>query len=53
MTLTGYYLGLAFPDIDKHLHKLIALIIFVSLLPAGIAWLREYLLNRKRAQAES
>jgi len=53
MTLTGYFLGLAFPDIDKHLHKLIALIIFVSLLPAGIAWLREYLLNRKRAQAES
>ncbi len=53
MTLTGYFLGLAFPDIDKHLHKLIALIIFVSLLPAGIAWLREWMQNRKRAQAES
>ena len=53
MTLTGYFLGLAFPDIDKHLHKLIALIIFVSLLPAGIAWLREWMQNRKRAQASS
>jgi membrane-associated protein len=53
MTLTGYFLGLAFPDIDKHLHKLIALIIFVSLLPAGIAWLRERMASRKRAQAES
>jgi membrane-associated protein len=48
MTLTGYFLGLAMPDIDKHLHKLIALIIAVSLLPAGIAWLREYLKDRKR-----
>ena len=53
MTLTGYFLGLAFPDIDKHLHKLIALIIFVSLLPAGIAWLREWMQSRKRAQASS
>jgi membrane-associated protein len=48
MTLTGYFLGLAMPDIDKHLHKLIALIIAVSLLPAGIAWLREYMQSRKR-----
>jgi membrane-associated protein len=49
MTLTGYFLGLAMPDIDKHLHKLIALIIAVSLLPAGIAWLREWMVGRKRA----
>ncbi len=41
MTLTGYFLGRAFPDIDKQVHKLVALIIFVSLLPAIIAWLRE------------
>jgi membrane-associated protein len=51
MTLTGYFLGKAFPDIDKELHKLVALIIVVSLLPAGIAWLREYMLSRKRAVA--
>jgi membrane-associated protein len=51
MTLTGYFLGLAFPDIDKQLHKLVALIIFVSLLPAGIAWLREWMQSRKRAAA--
>jgi len=52
MTLTGYFLGLAFPDIDKQLHKLVALIIAVSLLPAGIAWLRAKMQDRKRA-AES
>jgi membrane-associated protein len=52
MTLTGYFLGLAFPDIDKQLHKLVALIIAVSLLPAVIAWLRARMQDRKRA-AES
>jgi membrane-associated protein len=49
MTLTGYFLGIAFPDIDKQLHKLVALIIAVSLLPPGIAWLRGRLQARKRA----
>jgi membrane-associated protein len=52
MTLTGFFLGRAVPDIDKSLHKVVAVIIFVSLLPAGIAWLREYLAARnKRAQS--
>jgi hypothetical protein len=37
------------PEIEKSLHKLVALIIFVSLLPAGIAWLRERMQSRKRA----
>jgi membrane-associated protein len=48
MTLTGYFLGLAFPDIDKQLHKLVALIIAVSLLPPAIAWLRARTQARKR-----
>jgi len=52
MTLTGYFLGLAFPDIDKQLHKLVALIIFVSLLPAIIAWLRARSQDRARAASE-
>ena len=38
MTLTGYFLGRAVPDIDKHIHIVVAVVIFLSLLPAIIAW---------------
>jgi membrane-associated protein len=41
MTLTGYFLGQLVPDIDKHLHLLVAGIIFLSLLPGIFAWLNE------------
>jgi membrane-associated protein len=41
MTLTGYYLGLSVPNIEENLHLLVAFVIFLSLLPAIIAWLRE------------
>jgi membrane-associated protein len=41
MTLTGYYLGLLVPDIDRHLHLVVAVVIFLSLLPGIVAWLRE------------
>jgi membrane-associated protein len=40
MTLTGYYLGRLVPDIDKHIHIVVAVVIFLSLLPGIIAWLR-------------
>jgi membrane-associated protein len=40
MTLTGYFLGRAVPDLDKHLHIVVAVVIFLSLLPALIAWAR-------------
>jgi membrane-associated protein len=40
MTLTGYFLGLAIPDLDRHLHLVVAAVIFLSLLPAIIAFLR-------------
>jgi membrane-associated protein len=40
MTLTGYFLGRSVPNIDKNLHLLVAGIIFLSLLPAIIAYLR-------------
>ncbi len=48
MTLTGFFLMKALPDIDKQLHKLVAVIIFVSLLPAAIAWLRERMKARNQ-----
>ena len=46
MTLTGYFLAKTIPDIDKHLHLVVATVIFLSLLPGIIAWLR----SRKQSQ---
>jgi membrane-associated protein len=40
MTLTGYYLGRAVPDLDRHIHIVVAVVILLSLLPGLIAWLR-------------
>jgi membrane-associated protein len=41
MTLTGYFLARVIPDVDKHLHLVVAVVIFLSLLPGIVAWLRE------------
>ncbi len=46
MTLTGYFLGLSVPDIDRHLHLLVAAVIGLSLLPAVIAWLKARLQSK-------
>jgi membrane-associated protein len=51
MTLTGYFLGQAIPDLEKHLHIVVAVVIFLSLLPALIAWLRVKLQARKATSA--
>jgi len=45
MSLLGYFLGRAVPDIDKNIHVVIAVVIFLSILPGIIEWLR----NRGRA----
>jgi membrane-associated protein len=47
MTLTGYFLGLAVPDLEQHIHIVVAVVIFLSLLPAMIAWLKSRLDARK------
>jgi membrane-associated protein len=49
MTLTGYFLGKVVPNVEKHLHVLIAGIIFLSLLPAIIAWARARMTAKKAA----
>jgi membrane-associated protein len=46
MSLLGYGLATVWPDITKHIDKLIIVIIFVSLLPAMIGWLRSRLATR-------
>lgn len=40
MTLTGYFLARAVPDVEKNIHLVVAIVIALSLLPALIAWLR-------------
>jgi membrane-associated protein len=51
MTLTGYFLGLAVPDLEKHIHLVVAVVIFLSLLPALIAYLRNRFQARSVAPA--
>ncbi|HEV8335904.1 MAG TPA: VTT domain-containing protein [Candidatus Polarisedimenticolia bacterium] len=48
MTLTGYFLGQAIPDLEKHIHLVVAIVIFLSLLPGIIAYLRARLQSRRR-----
>jgi membrane-associated protein len=47
MTLTGYFLGVIVPDIEKQIHKVVAVVIFLSLLPPGIAWLKSKMGQKK------
>jgi membrane-associated protein len=49
MTLTGFFLGRVIPNIESRIHIVIAVVIFLSLLPAIIAWLREKLRGSRPA----
>jgi membrane-associated protein len=40
MCLGGFFLGQAVPDLDKHIHLVVVIIIFLSLVPAFVAWWR-------------
>lgn len=51
MTLTGYYLGRSVPNIDRNIHLVVGIVIALSLLPAGIAWLRTRLKARSSPSA--
>jgi len=46
-TLAGYFLGKMMPNIDEHLHTIIAIVIFLSLLPAIIKFAHEKWKSRK------
>ena len=43
MTLAGYALGNLIPNIESRIHIVVAIVIALSLLPPGIAWLRAYM----------
>ncbi len=42
MTLAGYSLKHFIPNIDKHIHYVVAVVIFVSILPGIFAFVKEY-----------
>ena len=41
MTSLGYFLGKTIPDIDRYIHLVIAVVIFLSLLPGIVTFARE------------
>lgn len=45
-TLAGYFLGKMIPNIDRNLHLIIAIVIFVSLLPAIV----KFVIEKSKAQ---
>lgn len=47
MTLLGYFLGNAIPDIDKHIEKVIVIIVFLSISPAIIKYISHKIKSRK------
>lgn len=51
MTGIGYGLASVWPDVTKHIEKLIILIIFLSLLPGIIGYLRSYTAKRNEKPA--
>ena len=49
LTLTGYFLGAAFPELLKRIEWLIVGVVVLSLVPGFIVWLRQ----RRRRGAEA
>jgi membrane-associated protein len=47
MLFIGYFLGRWIPGIDKHIEKVILVVIFLSILPGIVSWIRE----RRRSSA--
>ena len=48
--LLGYFLGSSIPNVEKHIHIIIVVVVFVSILPALFEALRQR--NRKSVQVE-
>lgn len=51
MTGLGYGLASTWPDVTKHIDKLIVMVIFLSLLPGIIAYARNYMAKRNEKPA--
>jgi membrane-associated protein len=53
MLFIGYFLGRLVPGIDKHIEKVILVVIFLSILPGIISWLKERKAGRATGPAGS
>jgi membrane-associated protein len=53
MLTAGYLLGNAIPNIESRIHYVVAVVIFVSLLPPGIALLKQRLSKIRRVERDS
>jgi membrane-associated protein len=53
MVLLGYFLGASIPNIDKHIHIVIAVVVFVSLIPAVVEAMRQRSRNAARIEPEN
>ncbi|MBI4852001.1 MAG: VTT domain-containing protein [Acidobacteria bacterium] len=54
MTLLGYFLGKAFPEITKRIETVIIIVVIISILPAVIEYLRERAaLKKEQAQSQT
>jgi len=51
MLFIGYFLGRMVPGIDKHIEKVIIVVIFLSILPGIINWLRERKIAKQQPEA--
>lgn len=47
LSLIGYFLGRTIPNIDKHIEKVILVVIFLSMLPAIIKFVKHRLIKKK------
>jgi membrane-associated protein len=53
MLTAGYLLGNAIPNIESRIHYVVAVVIFISLLPPGIALLKQRLAKYRRVERDS
>ena len=47
-TLLGYGLGLTIPDIERYLHLVIVVVVFLSILPSIIEWRKHQKTSARR-----
>ena len=52
ITLGGFFLGNAFPQIEKYLTPIIVLIVLISFLPLGFEWVRYRMEKRKQSSGQ-
>jgi membrane-associated protein len=51
LTWAGYLLGQSIPNIDRHIHLVVAAVVLLSVLPLGVEWWKARLRSRRKAAA--